>query len=494
MKRKIIIIAFLFLLVIQTVNAADVIMSVDQSTYYFLTGQQAIIPLDLNNTYNKDINGQLKYTITQQINQGGSSYTSSNSQSTPFNVKNGNHTINLNFGSSNSPLKLDVDLIFSFDEKEIREVTLNDITIIFVSNQSQMENQKDRMESSSQKVTDAQPNNKKQNQQQTQQQKLQNNQMNQDSQALREQIQKQIQDQEIKKQEFEQNLFKNQDFMKNHSELIKQGYNITEKNINPESKDTGEFEIKYQNKKGEDATMSGSMKDGEIEELQKQTAEDRKQMMENLNQSKKFQNFSKQLKQEGYNQSTLTFNQHGNQTDLEIIYENKKNDTATIKARFENNELKEVSLEKEDKINLLIWLLPLIIIISIITLYVLYKKFFIKKQIKEFENILDKKPFNYKIEADKLLKEAEKLFKQKKYKDAYGKAGQSLRLYLSYKNGLNKEITNDDVIKYLRQNKKSFKDFKKCFDLCSLVEFAKFKEDINDFKNILKITGNTIKS
>jgi hypothetical protein len=494
MRRKIIVITIFLIAIIPLVNADDISMSVDQTTYYFLTGQQAIIPLTVNNTYNKNIDGKIKYTITQHINQGGFIYTSSNSQSTSFNLEEGNHTVNLNFGSSNNPVTLNIDLIFSYDEKGKREVSLNDITIIFVSNQSQMNNEKNRMKSSSEEVKDAQPDNQNQNQPQTPQQKLQNNQMSQDSQALKEQMEKQIKEQESKEKEFEENLFNNSEFQENHQDLKEQGYNVKEMDINPETNDTGDFEIKYQNEKGEEATMSGSMENGEIENLQKQTAEDRRQMLESLNQSEKYQDFLEQLEEEGFNQTAINFNQNGNITNLEISYENEKNETVTIKAEFEDNELIEVSLEKEEQRNQLIWILMIITFIFSIILYILLKKYM--RETKEFEpdSISYKKSFNYKIEADKLLKEAERLFKKKKYKDAYGKAGQALRLYLSYENGLKKEMTNDDVIKYLKHKNKSYKDIKKCFDLCSLVEFAKYKENKKDFDEILKITGKTITS
>jgi len=494
MRRTIIIITILFLSIMSLVNADDISMSVDQTTYYFLTGQQAIIPITVNNSYNKNIDGQLKYTITQHINQGGFVYTSSNSQSTSFNFEDGNKTVNLNFGISNNPVTLTVDLTFSFDEKGKREVALNDITIIFVSNQSQMNNEKNRMESSSEEIKDAQPNNQNQNKPQTPEQKLQNNQMSQDSQALKEQMEKQIQEQESKEKEFEENLFNNSEFQKNNQDIIKQGYNVKEMNINPKTNDTGDFEIKYQNEKGEEATMSGTMKNGEIENLQKQTAEDRKQMMESLNQSEKYQDFLNKLEDEGFNQTSIKFNQNGNITNLDINYEKEKNETATIKAEFENNELKEVSLENENQRNQLIWFLIIITMMFSVILYILLKKYFRKTQEFKTDSLPYKKPFNYKIEADKLLKEAEKLFKKKKYKDAYGKSGQALRLYLSYENGLKKEMTNDDIIKYLKQKNKSYKDIKKCFDLCSLVEFAKYKESKKDFDEILKITGKTITS
>jgi hypothetical protein len=188
----------------------------------------------------------------------------------------------------------------------------------------------------------------------------------------------------------------------------------------------------------------------------------------------------------------MNFNQNGNNTNLQINYENEINETATITAEFTNNELKDVTLEKEEPLDFLIWFLLIIGVIISIFLFVFLKIYKNKKHGLESENITYSKPFNYKLEADKLLKEAEELFKQKKYKDAYGKAGQALRLYLSYENGLKIELTNDDIIRYLKRRNKSFSDIKKCFDLCSLVEFAKYKIDKNDFDKIIGLSSKII--
>jgi hypothetical protein len=277
-----------------------------------------------------------------------------------------------------------------------------------------------------------------------------------------------------------------------NEELEDLGYEVKEKNINSESNDTGDFEIKYQNEKGEEATISGSMKDGEINNIQKQTAEDRRQMLELLNQSEKYQDFLDELNTESFNQTSISFNQNGNITDINIGFENENNETATITAEFENDELKEVSLEKDNEKNLLIWVFTIFLIFFFFILYIFFKRYKVRKKNFESEDILYTKPFDYKKEAEKLLREAEKLFYKKLYKDAYGVAGQALRLYLSFKYGIKKEITNDYIIKYLKQNDKKFNDIKKCFDLCSLVEFAKYKIDKNDFDEIIKISGKTI--
>ena len=491
MKKTFIILGLFLILFCPIVQADDVTLSVDQLEYYFLTGQQAVISLTVNNTFDKNIAGQLKNTITREVNQGGVQYSSSNSQSQTFTAELGNHTIGINFGTSQQPLTLIVDLTFSFTEQDSYEVELDNIKIYFVSNESQMNNQQNTQSSSSQEITNAQPSNNQQTQPQTPQQKLQNNQLSQDSNALKDQIQKQLQQQQQMEQQFEQNLFNNSKFQEYQQNLTEQGYQLSEKQLEAQDNDSGDFNLTYENTNGETANLQGSMKDGEIEDIQKQTAEDRQQMLDMLNQSTEFQEFQDQLGKEGFNKSDVSFNQQGNQTDVDITYQNDKNETATIHAEFEDDVLKEVRLEREEPLHLFFYVLPIILCIIFVIIYLYYRY---KKRHEIGEPLLQhtKKPFDYRKEAERLLIEAKKLFEQGRYKDAYMKAGQSLRLYLSYEHGLQKELTNEEVLNYLKKTKKSINHIKECFNLCSLVEFAKYQANDKDFDQISITVAKTI--
>ncbi|NOZ44845.1 MAG: hypothetical protein GXP45_07020, partial [bacterium] len=103
------------------------------------------------------------------------------------------------------------------------------------------------------------------------------------------------------------------------------------------------------------------------------------------------------------------------------------------------------------------------------------------------------KPFDYRAKAILMLEHAKRLFEKKEYKDAYADAGQALRLFLSYDNNLNKEVTNDEIVSYLRKHKKPYKEAKECFDLCSLVEFAKYEANKRDFDKIIRYAKKLIR-
>ncbi len=495
MKKTIIILGLLCLLLMPLVSADDIMFTLDQKEYYFLVNQDAIIPLNISNSYGKTISGNMGYTITQEVNQGGFQYSSTKTQNQPFTVQNGNTTVRINFGTSDTPLTLRISMQFSYNDGDDKIVELSDISIYFVSNQSQINNQQNQQQSSSEKVTQGQQSNNQNNQQQheqTPQQQLQNNQMNQDSSALKEQIQKQLQQEQQTKEQFDQNLFNNSAVQQKLQNLSDQGYEMTNKDLNAINNDSGDFNLSFKNKQGQNASLSGKMENGKIISLQSLTAEDKQQMLDELMQNKQYQQFNQTLENDGFNQTSIEYQQNGNKTDMQINYINEKNETATITAEFYDTQLQTVTLDKKDPINSLFWLIP---IIGCFTLLLIIYLYYIRK--KQYNNNISihhepAVPFDYRQQADLLLKESEVLFMKKQYKDAYSKAGQALRLYLSYHYGLNKETTNDEIISFLRGKKERFDHIRSCFNLCSLVEFAKYKANDHDFNTILNIAKNTI--
>jgi len=495
MRKTLILFTFILLLLVPLVPADndDIVFSIDQKEYYFLTGQQAVIPLTHNNTYGKDISGMMKYTITQEVDQNGFVYSSSNSNSQSYTVHPGNQTINVNFGSSETPLTLRVSLSFSYTEDaENREVSLSDISIYFVPDQSQMNNQQDPQQAASEKITDATPSQDDQQQPQTPMERLQNSQMTQDSAALKDQIQQQLNDQKQQQEAFEQSLFDNPEFKEIQQDLLDQGYSLKEKQLDAMNNDSGDFDLTYQNKQGETATVQGSMENGEITDIYKQTAEDRRQMMEALNQSQEFKQYQEQLQNEGFNQTSLSFDQQGNRTTMNLTYQNQENETATITAEFQDNELQDVILNRQEEQNLFFWIIPFLIIALFVGLF-LYLRYKRRHQVLtsiELEN--RKEPFDHRAMAKRLLIEAEALYGQGQYKEAYAKAGQSLRLYLSYEHGICRELTNAEIIRFLKKKQYPYSEIKQCFDLCSLVEFAKYTANEIDFRTIRSTVGTII--
>jgi len=262
MKTKIFFIVVSIFFIFQNVLADDLTLTVNQTEYFFKTGENAIISLESNNEYEKKIDGLLSYTITQSINQANFQYSSTNTKSSSFTFDKGITQTLLNFGTSDTPMILDVNFKFSFKKDESRVVNLNNIKIHFVEDGAQKNNQENQKSSSSQKESQS-SNPQNQKQPSNTEQKLQNNQLTQDSSALKKEIQKQQKTQE----EFKKELSKNQDFQKENQDLLDKGYNPSRENLNPINNTSGDFEISYEKNNGEKATLKGNMKNKELKNL-----------------------------------------------------------------------------------------------------------------------------------------------------------------------------------------------------------------------------------
>lgn len=494
-----ILLIFAFFLIYPVVSAGlfgnnDLTFIFNQTDYYFKVGESAIVGFEIDNTYGKQIDGVLKNTYSQEVQQGNSVTSSTNSQSISFSAKDGLNTEGLNFGSVNTPTVMTINLEFSYVEKNPRIVKIKDIKVYFVKDEEQKQNEQNEQKSKSEKNKEGE---QQEQQRPTTEQKLQNNQMNQDSSALKKQMERQQQEQQEREQEFQKELSENEEFQKEHQELLEEGYKPKSGNFNPGENKSGNFDIEYKKENGETAEMKGEMKDGEMENLQTLTSEDKKEMMEQLGQNKKFQKQENQLDKENFKNMSTKFSLDENKTQIKIEYKTQENETATITADVINGTIEKVMIEKDsEKDSHLSWIW-IFWIISLGSLgYFFYRKYF--KKLKTItgeitENIVDEKPFDYKAESKKLIKEAIELFDNGNHKDAYGKAGQSFRLYLGYKHEMEKETTNDEIIKILKKKGKEIKEIKKCFDLCSLVEFAKYKSNKNDFEEIVEIVKGSLK-
>jgi hypothetical protein len=514
----------------QAVYAQDILLSTNQTEYYFKTGENAVIPIEINNTYGKRISGILQYTISQLINQGNIQLSNYNTEKKSLSLNEESNKVSLDVGKSDTPSNFTVNLNFNYNENGDRIVPLGPIIIHFVSDESQKNtHQQNNMQSSSQPNTHSKQQDlfsqqqqqmeqglnellgnqqdlfsqqqqhmeqklneligNQQNQSQNQQQ-LQNNQLDQDSNTLKQQLEKQVQKQEQTKKEFEQKLFSNNEFLNRDRNLLKNGYNINSSNLNALSNDTGSFDIKYNNTNGKWATLQGNMKNGAVPEINEQSQDKRDKLLEKLKQNTMYQQFNSKLLTEGFSQNDIAFEANGNKTNITLKYDDQKHANATITANFVNDEIKQVTLEdrNSNRLNLMLLIIIAVIIVSAIFIYFAIKKFKNKKSFTIIDTSSNpKKSFDHVTESKQLMDKAIQYRDKRHYKEAFGTAGKSIRLFLSYDAGIKREITSEELIRLIQKNNYPIDDIRECLKITDLVEFAKLKATEYDFNKIISL-------
>ena len=529
--RILALIFIIFMGFFQAVYAQDILLSTNQTDYYFKTGENAIIPIEINNTYGKQISGILQYTISQLINQGNIQLSNYNTEKKSLSINEENNKISLDVGKSDTPSNFTVNLGFNYNKNGNRIVPLGPIIIHFVSDESQKNtHQQNKMQSSSQPSTQSNQQDifsqqqqmeqglnelfgnqsdlfsqqqqqmeqklnellgNQQNQPQNQQQQLQNNQLAQDSNALKQQLDRQVQKQEQIKKEFEQKLFSNNEFLNRHQNLLKNGYNINASNLNAKSNDTGSFDIKYNNTTGKWATLQGNMKNGTMTNINEQSQDKQEKLLEKLKQNKSYQQFNSKLLTEGFSQNDIAFEANGNVTNVILKYEDQKQANATITANFVNDEIRQVTLEDRNSnpLNLMLLIIIAVTVVSALCIYFAIKKFKNKKSFTIIDTQLNPKlkSFDHVIESKKLIDEAIQYHDKGHYKEAFGTAGKSIRLFLSHDAGIKREITSEELIRLIPKDNYPINDIRECLKVTDLVEFAKLKATDYDFKKIISL-------
>ncbi|MCV0366212.1 MAG: hypothetical protein K5798_02970 [Nitrosopumilus sp.] len=502
---KQLLLVFFLLMSVPTAFAEEIVMSVDQSEYYFLVGENAMIPLTIDNKYEHQIDGMLQHSIIQHITQGNTQISQSNTRSSSFPVDSGEQIISLDFGTSESPTTLSVELSYHYRDDDL-VVSLEPFTIEFVADESQKNNQQNQMQSTTQQSPQQNNPNPSQSMQQRldemmqspsmqsdPQQRLQNNQIPQDSSALKQQIYEQLEDENQLRKEFENTLATNEQFQEFHKELLEQGYDVTGGNLDPTTNSTGNFQVDYQNKQGKWAKLQGSMTDGTIDKIQSQTQQETEQMLEQLRSDPTFQQYDEQLRLDEFSELGMEFLHDSNQTTIEIKYQNQDKQTATIIGQFEDDIIVDVSIEQQSDDPIWIYWMGVAMVALATISYVLYRKLRSKKKtLPPSPPVTKQEPFDHVVAAEKLLKEGKQHFEEKNYKDAYGMVNQALRLFLSYELNFNKEMTNEEILESVPSEDYSISDIDKCFKIASLVEFAKYDPDKDDFQTIVSITDKII--
>ena len=508
--KKYYLIFMLLLLVIQIIPiiiATPIKFTSNQSEYYFKLDENAIIPFSIDN-FKDPIVGQLSYTITQSTNQNGFAYSSSNTQSQQVTIDK--NPFAMNFGTSKTPTTFDLQMTFQYnDGKQDQLITLPKLKIYFVQDDSQKQNKQNEQTSQSQSQEEeqkqveeqkkqeqkAQEEQQKQIEQQNQlQNRLQNNQMNSDSQSLKNQMQNQIDQQNKLKQKFADNLAKNQDFQKMNQDIMSKGYNMSSYDFNPDNESSGQFNLQYNRPDGESINLSGSMQNNTLKDVKKDSSEEIKQLQKILESNDKYKSYNNDIINSGYIKQDTQINRINDSfATANVTYLDRFNHTSTIEAEFSNMTVSKVKLEKYHQTSTVyLWVLGLLMMITICSVFIY--RVYPKNKKSELSVILanPEPAFDYEKESKKLLDHSIELYSHDHKKDAYGKAGESIRLYLSYKHGLKKELTNTTLIKELKRQKLKHEKVQECLNLTTLVEFAKYSANKEDFDKIVDLAKGII--
>ncbi len=373
-------------------------------------------------------------------------------------------------------------------EKGITTAQEQGITTIYNCNGTNMQSTSYSSSSSSQEQAS--------DSQQDTQDKLKNinQQDNQNMQGIKKEMQDEQRKQQEQMQQLEKTIESDQEMYDEHKKLEDNGYKLAEKDINPESGETGDFEYKYQKENGDTASIKGQVKNSSVEDISSFSSDDKRRLMDALENNTEFKKALEDLKKEGFSVENKSIAPStANMTNYNYQMSNPEtNETADVFGNMTvQGNVTSVEVEKHNDKKFPWFFVYLAALIA--GGYYLWAKYLKKPEIPVIAEPQKKeKPINYKKESKKMLEVAQKLYLDGKKKQAYEKASEAVRFFFKHKFETDKkELTATETINLLKKEKKDTKNIKTFFNTTNLVNFAKYKPNDRDFNKLLKI-GNGV--
>ena len=285
------------------------------------------------------------------------------------------------------------------------------------------------------------------------------------------------------KEEFLKNLHNDTTYRAVNQSLTDQGYAASKMDANPKSGNTGTFSSTYSKATGEQVSVSGSLRNGTATEITEQSAAPVLPPGP-LVQNSSYQESGRGLENGGYQRSMTRIKNTPAGITVNQSYQDEAGKQAHLNATSAGMNVTSVTVEKEPVSAG--YLLPVIAVIIIVILalagYLIYRKYWKPRTpVAPAPVAYQPKVMDYRKEAELHLREAEKLASRQQYREAYGTAGQALRLFLSYRFGTGAEMTNTEVIDLVTGSGRKIAGIGHLLDRCSLVEFAKAEPEPGEF-------------
>jgi len=486
MKKRGIYLAVLLCLIVLPC-AAQVTLLTGQKDFYFRTAEDAALPLTLNNTYDHDVTGVLRYTLVAE-KPGGNVTTV---QEKTFTLFTGQRSYLLPVGRSEIPLILHYTVVFLYSENGGgRRASLEDIVVHFVKNQSEIRADRSPRESSD--VPDPEPGSRGSmsggsgaSPNTDPLQKIQNNQVQQDVKSLQQQFQNEDAESLRQKKEFLSLLVQDPTFAAVNRSLVNDGFGLTGTEVSLLTNISGNFSASYE-QKSRSAAVSGSLDEGRLlfaDESSGSTIP----LPDVLAGNATFITYERELVQNGFlRNATLMHYTPGGMT-VYLGYGDIQNRFTHLRAAISNGTITSIEGEPLDEPSP--YLLPFlsIVIICLLSGGIIFMSRRLPRSTppKVEEPVPAVVQSAYRETVETMLVEAGAMAEEGRYPDAFARAGQALRFIISRTMSDGRELTNEEVAQMLSPQDTGTVQIIATLERCSMVAFAKGTPDPEEFKKIL---------
>jgi hypothetical protein len=519
------------------VLAGDVTLKTTQNEYTFFAGEEARVPFVVESSFPATNVGSLAYTLTRKENRGGFSFSQSSTQSQSFPISPGSSQNAITLTSEDpADYEVSLSILYRDDGKDF-SADLPPFQVHFVPNQTSQQGQgtgqgagqnsgqggspltsissaiqsnpsgqiqsRDPFEEMDQQMNAMRQENQQLLQQvmssqsmisgqgmpsgsQNAQQALQNNQMNAQSSALQQQMTEEAEKNRKDQQELSQRLAQDPLMKKVEQDLNQAGYQQKEDLVSAQGEGSGTIRASFKDQTGKSVEVQGLLQNGSVQELTVRSDEPIPVPRE-LADDSRYINAKNALQKEGYNETGETRIFTPDETRIEQQFRDSEGKNVTISAVLRNGTVDDVTVQKDTEVPLG-WYIGIILLIFLICLCVWagYRYYNRPKTYLEEGYIEDAiKPVDFLNDTLQMIDDAESDFTAGRIKDAYSRAGQALRFFISHSLGSGVADTSDEIVLVARKSGFHVREIEDILNRCTLVEFAKDEGSSEEFGEII---------
>ena len=338
--------------------------------------------------------------------------------------------------------------------------------------------------------------------------------MAQDSAALRRQIQSQLQEEAARQNRFAETLSADPVFAEQHRRMLGDGYEVAGGSLDPlpGEEEDGAFEIQYQSPERGSASIRGEMEGGRVTEMDVRSEYEERRMLEALRADARFAEMSAELEAAGYTQSGSQFSSDGSAAEAVLEYsasgaaaaggeggegEGAEAKQARVRAEFNGTHVTAVSLEYGEEDDAAFDPAHAVLAAAVAGGLAAAAYMALRGQGAEPAAPPAAPPpgagrrGDPGAEAGRLMGEARRRHAAGDEKGAFASAGRAVRLLVTARLGMDREVTNAEIAGALAARRAEAgaasidgDDARACLGVASLVEFAKMSPGGGDFERL----------
>lgn len=504
MKWQVPCLILLIVLLIPGVAASDITLTADRQDYYFRTGTPVEIPLAVESSFPAEMPGTVRFSTDAHLQKTGVVMITTENRVFSKAVPAGSSFLNLTIPSSPVPRDYKVHISYYYSAPAPVNVSVPELLVHIVADPGSAGDPASPVSSTSRLESGTIPTSS--SVAVAEQAVGTREQMGSDSTGhaspsggqpqagTAEERQQNLQEKaqwEREQSEFDQRLAGDPLFLLVNTSLAADGFTLMARDTQPASGTSGTFSILYRRGAGDQVVVQGAMRDGTVPSVHESANADITADPA-LSANTSFQSFKRTLAEGGYRHRETDLDRTLAGAEMTALSTGADAKKAYVNATTSNGVVTRVTLEKEGGADLfLLMLLPALILAVAVTWFI-YRKY--RRPATGGRIVEEPATINPKVNAERILAEAEEAFGRKRYPEAYGFAARALRVYLSHAAGDGSEVTSNGILAAIAARGQDPSAIRTLLDRCGDVAYARGQPDAEEFSLLVNRIRKIIRS